>query len=216
MSATARSEIEQLARALAALLAAWWLRRDQGNEATPSVDPKKQPATRSVPDTTEQARAPPRPAVFAISISSSRYQKDSKRRKTMSPLIINNTNSAPGIDPGSYVLELTGVRQVEVNDFDNPGQKAARIQLAFRIADHPRWGGAEFADLCTVFFGRRSKLGQILAALNSGVPVPAGEIDLEAFVGRRLRATVRRTDAGYNRVVPETALPLDHSDREDA
>jgi hypothetical protein len=133
----------------------------------------------------------------------------------VSPLIVNNTNSAPGIDPGNYVLQLTSVREIEVNDFDNPGQKAARIQLAFRIVDHPRWGGAEFADLCTVFFGRRSKLGQILAALNSGVPVPAGEIDLEAFVGRRLRATVRRTDAGYNRVVPETALPLDQNDPED-
>jgi hypothetical protein len=129
-------------------------------------------------------------------------------------VIVSNTNSAPRIDPGSYIVELRRVGKVEVNDFDNPGQKAERIQLTFVICDHPRWGGTEFADLCTEFFGPRSKLGQILTALNNGVPIPSGQIDLETFVGGRMQATVRRTDTGYNRVVPETALPLDRMDRE--
>ena len=130
------------------------------------------------------------------------------------PVIINNSNSAPGIDPGTYTLELRRVQEVEVNDFDNPGQKAVRIQLTFEICDHPRWGGTQFADLCTVHFGPRSKLGRILVVLNNGMPIPTSEIDLETFVGRRLSATVRRTDSGYNRVVPETALPLDRMDGE--
>jgi len=128
-------------------------------------------------------------------------------------VIVSNTNSAPRIDPGSYIVELRRVGKVEVNDFDNPGQKAERIQLTFVICDHPRWGGAEFADLCSESFGPRSKLGQILTALNGGVPLPTGEIDLETYVGRRMRATVRRTDTGYNRVVPETVLPLERVDQ---
>jgi hypothetical protein len=131
----------------------------------------------------------------------------------MSPVVVSNTNSAPRIDPDNYILALRRVRKVEVNDFDNPGQKAERIQLTFVICDHPRWGGAEFADLCTEFFGPRSKLGQILTALNNGVPIPSGQIDLETFVGRRMQATIRRTDTGYNRVVPETALPLERVDQ---
>jgi hypothetical protein len=130
----------------------------------------------------------------------------------MSPVIVTNTNAAPGIDPGNYLVELIRIRLIEINDFENPGQKVMRIELVLRILDHPRWAGAEFSDLCTVSFGSRSKLGQLLAALNGGVPIPPGDIDLEMFVGRRMRATIRRKDTGYNSVIPETAVPVDPAD----
>ena len=132
------------------------------------------------------------------------------------PVIITNTNAAPGIDPGSYVLELIRVREIQVNDFEHPGLKVDRIELTFAIRDHARWGGAEFADLCTVHLGPRSKLGQITTALNGGVAVPTGEVDLETLVGRRMLATVRRKDSGYNSVIPETVLPLDPTHPQDA
>jgi hypothetical protein len=131
------------------------------------------------------------------------------------PLIVSKNPPAPPIDPGGYVLELRRVEKVWVNDPNNLGQKVERIQLTFVIRDHLRWGGAEFTDLCTEFFGPRSKLGQILTALNNGVRIPSGEFDLESFVGRRMCATVHRTESGYIRVVPETALPLDGTDRDD-
>src|SRR5215212_4015012 len=99
----------------------------------------------------------------------------------MSPVVITNNNPAPGIDPGNYSLELTRVREFQVNGFENPAQKEDRIELTFAIRDHPRWGGVEFADLCTVHLGPRSKLGQITAALNGGVPLPTGDVDLETL-----------------------------------
>ena len=132
------------------------------------------------------------------------------------PVLITNTNAAPGIDPGGYTLELIRVRETQVNGFENPSQKEDRIELTFAIRGHARWGGAEFADLCTVHLGARSKLGQITTALNGGVPLPAGEVDLETLVGRRMRATVRRKDSNYNSVIPETASPADPNDPEDS
>ena len=134
----------------------------------------------------------------------------------MCPVVINNSNSAPGIDPGSYILELIRVRGIQVNGFENSGQKEDRIEPTFSIRDHPRWGGAEFSDLCTVHLGARSKLGQITTALNGGVPLPTGEVDLETLVGRRMKATIRRKDSGYNSVIPETASPVDPNDPQDA
>jgi hypothetical protein len=122
----------------------------------------------------------------------------------------------PGIDPGIYTLELMGVRETQGSNFENPALIEDRIELTFAIRDHARWGNAEFADQCTVQFGPRSKLGQITTALNGGVPLPFGQVDLETLVGRRMKATIRRKDSGYNGVIPETALPLDSKDPQDA
>ena len=41
------------------------------------------------------------------------------------------------------------------------------------------------------------------------------EVDLETFVGRRLRATVRRKENGYNQIIAETAAPLGLAGDED-
>ena len=45
----------------------------------------------------------------------------------MSPILVTKQQSAPNIDPGSYVMALVNVREVQVDDFENPGQKADRI-----------------------------------------------------------------------------------------
>ena len=116
---------------------------------------------------------------------------------------------------GSYTLELVSVRDVQVDDFDQPGLKASRIELTFVIRQDPQWDGKQFTDLCTPSLGPRSKLGQIMNALNGGVEVPDGEVDLEVFVGRRLQATVRRKDNGYNQIIAETATPLGLAGDED-
>ena len=93
--------------------------------------------------------------------------------------------------------------------FDNPGETVPRDELTFTIRDHPRWEGKQFTDLCSPRLGPKSKLGQIYAALNGGVPVPDGDIDLEAFLGQRVQATIRRKDNGYNQLIAETAMPVD-------
>jgi hypothetical protein len=131
-------------------------------------------------------------------------------------VVINNANSAPAIDSGGYILELIRVRERQVNGFENSAQKEDRIELTFAVRDHPRWGSAEFTDLCTVHLGVRSKLGQITTALNGGVPLPTGEVDLETLVGRRMHATIRRKDTGYNNVIPESARPVDSNHPQDS
>jgi hypothetical protein len=123
-------------------------------------------------------------------------------------LTLTKQPSAPSIDAGTYVLELTSVREVEVDDFDHPGQKADRVEVTFTIRDHPRWQDATFTDLATPRLGPRAKLGQIMTALNGGLALPDGEVDLETFLGRRLQATIRRKDNGYNQIIAETAVPL--------
>ncbi len=130
----------------------------------------------------------------------------------MSPIWVTKQTAAPNIDPATYALELTGVRQVDVEDFDNPLERAARIELTFAVRGHPRWEGASFTDLCTPRMGPKSKLGQVVTALNGGAPLPDGDVDLEAFVGRRLQATIRRKDNGYNQIIAETAVPLEPAD----
>jgi hypothetical protein len=127
----------------------------------------------------------------------------------MSPVWVSKQTAAPNIDPGSYVMELVNVREVQVDDFDFPGQKVARIELTFTIREDAAWEGAQFTDLCTVRLGPKSKLGQIMSALNGGVPMPDGDIDLETAIGRRMRAAIRRKDNGFNQVIAETAVPLD-------
>jgi hypothetical protein len=125
------------------------------------------------------------------------------------PIRITKQQSAPNLEPGTYRLQLANVREVQVSDPDNLGEMADRIELTFSIADHPRLSGKVFSDLATPLLGPRSKLGQVIRALNGGVELPDGEIDLETFVGRSMQATIRRKDSGYNSVIPETALPLD-------
>ena len=44
----------------------------------------------------------------------------------MSPVVINNSNSAPGIDPDNYTLELIRVRERQVSGLDNSAQKEDR------------------------------------------------------------------------------------------
>jgi hypothetical protein len=123
------------------------------------------------------------------------------------PLVVTKQQATPNIDAGTYTLELTAIREVQVSDFDNPGEKTNRIELSFVIRDHPRWQGATFTDLATPRLGSRAKLGQIMTALNDGVDVPDGDVDLETFIGRRMQATIRRKDNGYNVVIAETAVP---------
>ena len=112
------------------------------------------------------------------------------------PLVVTNQQATPNIDPGTYTLELTAIREVQVSDFDNPGEKTNRIELSFVIRDHPRWQGATFTDLATPRLGSRAKLGQIMTALNDGEDVPDGDVDLETFIGRRMEAAIRRKDTG--------------------
>jgi hypothetical protein len=131
-------------------------------------------------------------------------------------VLVTKQQSAPNIDGGSYTLELTSVRMALVEDFNNPGQKAERVELTLTICDHPQWDGKSFTDLCTSRLGPRSKLGQIITALNSGVALPDGNIDLEAFIGQRMQATIRRKDNGFNQIIAETATPLEAVDRHDA
>src|SRR5215211_4878515 len=125
------------------------------------------------------------------------------------PIHITKQQSAPNLESGTYALQLASVRQVQVDDFDNPGELADRIELTFAITDHPSVSGKTFSDLATPRLGPRSKLGQVIRALNGGAEIPDGEVDLEIFVGRRMQATIRRKDSGYNSVIPETAHPLD-------
>src|SRR5215217_5133096 len=98
------------------------------------------------------------------------------------PIRITKQQSAPNIDAGTYKLQLANVREVEVNDPDNLGQKADRIELTFSITDHPRLSGKVFSDLATPLLGPRSKLGQVIRALNGGAEIPDGEVDLETFI----------------------------------
>src|SRR5215213_920731 len=130
----------------------------------------------------------------------------------MSPIWITKQQAAPNIDGGSYILELASIREVRVDDWDNPGQEASRIELTFTIRDHARWEGKQFADLCTPRMGPKSKLGQIMTALNGGIVIPDGDIDLETFIGRRMQATIRRKDNGFNQIIAETAAPYDSDD----
>ena len=129
------------------------------------------------------------------------------------PLLVTKQQSAPNIDAGTYTLELTNVREVQVDDFETPGEKAPRIELSFAIHEHPRWDGKQFTDLCTPRLGPKSKLGQVLTALNAGENVPDGDVDLEAFIGRRMQAAIRRKDNGFNQVIAETAAPVGSGDR---
>jgi hypothetical protein len=124
----------------------------------------------------------------------------------MSPIWITKQQA---IDGGSYMLELASIREVQVDDWDNPGQEASRIELTFTIRNHARWDGKQFTDLCTPRMGSKSKLGQIMTALNGGMVIPDGDHDLEAFIGRRMRATIRRKENGYNQIIAETAVPLE-------
>jgi len=133
----------------------------------------------------------------------------------MSPVWVTKQQAAPNIDPGTYALELSSVREVDVADFENPGETASRVEPTFTIRNHPRWEGIQFTDLCSLRTGPKSKLGQIFTALNGGVSLPDGDIDLEAFIGRRMRATIRRKDNGYNQIIPETAVPIEVADGEE-
>src|SRR5215204_1100096 len=126
----------------------------------------------------------------------------------MSPIWITKQQGAPNVDGGSYILALDSIREVQVDDWDNPGQEATRIELTFTICDHERWDGKQFTDLCTPRMGPKSKLGQILTALNGGVDLPDGDVDLETFAGRRMQAAIRRKDNGFNQVIAETAMPI--------
>ena len=130
----------------------------------------------------------------------------------MSPIVINKQQTAPNIEGGSYTLEFASVREIQVADFESPGEQTLRIELTFTIHDHPRWEGKQFTDLCTPRLGPRSKLGQIMTALNGGMPIPDGDIDLEAFIGRRMQATIRRKENGFNQIIAETAVPLQPDD----
>lgn len=140
----------------------------------------------------------------------------SKNEVVIMPIRITKQQSAPNIDSGTYELQLTNVRELQINDPDNLGQKADRIEITFTITDHPRLSGKVFSDLATPLLGPRSKLGQVIRALNGGAEIPDGEVDLETFVGRRMLATVRRKDSGYNSVIPETALPLEPNHPQDS
>ena len=132
------------------------------------------------------------------------------------PIWMTKQQSTPNIDPGAYTLELTNVREVLVDDFDTPGQKAERIELTFTIRNHSgKWQDASFTDLCTPRLGPKSKLGQVLTALNGGAAIPDGDIDLEAFIGRRMQAAIRRKDNGFNQLIAETAVPIEPADGQD-
>jgi hypothetical protein len=128
----------------------------------------------------------------------------------MSPIVVSKKQAAPNIDGGTYTLELAEVREVQVDDWENPGQKASRIELTFTICDpSSRWDGKQFTDLCTPRMGPKSKLGQIMTALNGGMAIRDGDIDLEAFIGRRMQAAIRRKENGYNQIFAETAVSLE-------
>jgi hypothetical protein len=128
------------------------------------------------------------------------------------PTWITKQQGAPNIDGGSYTLELANVREVQV-DLDKSGEeKEARIELTFTVCGHPRAEGKQFTDLCTPRLGPKSKLGQIMTALNGGMVFPDGDIDLEAFIGRRIHATIRRKENGFNQIIAETAVPLEPVD----
>jgi hypothetical protein len=127
--------------------------------------------------------------------------------------LVTKQQSAPNIDAGTYTLELINVREVQVDDFETPGEKALRIELTFTIHEHPRWGGKQFTDLCTPRMGPKSKLGQVLTAMNGGEDVPDGDVDLETFIGSHMQAAIRRKDNGFNQVIAETAAPVGSGDR---
>ena len=87
----------------------------------------------------------------------------------MSPICLIKQQGAPKIDPGTYTLELLSVREVQVDDFDHPGQKADRIELTFAHSTGSRSGTASSSRICArPRLGPRSKLGQIMTALNGG------------------------------------------------
>ena len=130
----------------------------------------------------------------------------------MSPVLITKHQEAPNIDSGSYLLRLASVRQVQVDDFERPGERVERIELGFEVLDHPRWSGAQFTDLCTPRLGSKTKLGQLASALNAGSALPDGDVDLEDFLGKRVRASVRLKANGFNQVIAETAVPVEPTD----
>ena len=59
MTTMYQSEFDELARALAALLATWWRYRGRTDEATQSCEPLAQNHLARLDETTGQARAPP-------------------------------------------------------------------------------------------------------------------------------------------------------------
>ena len=59
MNVPDRSDLDQLARALATLLAAWWRYRGRTDETNQSPEPVAQDHLARLKETTTQARAPP-------------------------------------------------------------------------------------------------------------------------------------------------------------
>jgi mannitol-1-phosphate/altronate dehydrogenase len=79
MNVPDRSDLDQLARALAALLAAWWRYHGRNDEATQTPEFAAQDYLARLKETTTQARAPPQNATTVW--SSVRRQNANNSRK---------------------------------------------------------------------------------------------------------------------------------------
>jgi hypothetical protein len=129
-----------------------------------------------------------------------------ERGDAMSPVLINHQNRHVG-DPGSCLLQLAAVQAPKKLGPAYCNARERHIRFVFTIVDHPGWTGPRSANLYLRSADWRGPMTQVLTALNAGVPVPDGPVDLERFVGQRMRATVKATGAGYFSVIPETAQP---------
>ena len=106
--------------------------------------------------------------------------------------LTSSNSEASNIDSGQYTLKIGSSELAQVTDFTIIGDED--------------WDGTEFSDLFSLTTGKRSKLGQLARAAFKTDDLPK-EWDTEDLEGRRVIATIKLNDTGYNSLVPDTITP---------
>jgi hypothetical protein len=119
---------------------------------------------------------------------------------------LQSNSEASNIDSGQYTLKIGSSELAQVPDFNNPDVQVDKVRIYFTIAGDSEWNGTEFSDLFSLTTGKQSKLGQLARAAFKTDDLPK-EWDTEDLEGKRVIATVKLKDNGYNVVVPDTIMP---------
>ena len=119
---------------------------------------------------------------------------------------LTSSSDVSNIDSGQYALKIGSSVLAQVTDFNNPDQLIDKVRIFFTIAGDTEWNGTEFSDLFSLTTGKRSKLGQLARAAFKTDDLPK-EWDTEDLEGKRVIATIKLTDSGYNSLVPDTIMP---------
>lgn len=120
---------------------------------------------------------------------------------------LQNNSEASNIDGGQYTLKIGTSEMTQVQDYDNPDEMVEKVRIYFSIVGDDDWDGTEFSDLFSLTTGKRSKLGQLARAAFKTDDLPK-TWDTDDLEGKKVIATIKLKDSGYNSIVPDTISPV--------